>query len=89
MSLDPLAPQPARPPLAAGEKGAIAVVFVCFLIWLPVYLFFVRPIINRFLATYITHYPAMLHLIPIIVVPVVIGFMLAWFLKKRASDNAL
>lgn len=44
-------------------------------VWLPIYLWGVRPIINSWLAHYIESYPAMLHLIPIFL-PLVIGALL-------------
>jgi len=54
--------------------GAI-VCFLAFVVWLPVYLIFVRPELNWHLAGIgITGYPMVLHLVPIIGVPTLLAY---------------
>ena len=48
-------------------EGKLAVlVSAVFVIWCPTYLIIVRPWINSSIAGYVSSYPAMLHLIPIL-----------------------
>lgn len=60
----------------ANDRVGILLVSI-FLIWLPVYLLFVRPALNNWLAQYINSYPAAFHLVPIIGLPVLVGWVLA------------
>lgn len=78
------APQQPRP-LEPGQGKSIAAFLVSFVVWLPVYLMLVRPVINGFLAQYITSYPAMLHLVPIFGLPITLFLLLEVLRKKRQS----
>lgn len=62
-----------RQPGAGDPPGwAIALFFCGFLVWGWYYLFVLRPRMNEWLAQYISGYPAMLHVFPIIGVPVAV-----------------
>lgn len=52
---------------ARKKPGAMIgiIVILIFLVWTPVYLLILRPMINDHLFQYIGSYPAMLHLIPV------------------------
>jgi hypothetical protein len=58
-----------------------AVIFVSFFFWLPIYLIYVRPVINGYVGRYISGYPAILHLIPIFGVPFLLGGLMKRFAK--------
>jgi hypothetical protein len=64
-------------PLTPLEKEQGLVVLLVFVLWLPVYLIWVRTAINRFLFDYVSSYPAMVHLFPIIGVPCLIAIAYA------------
>jgi hypothetical protein len=58
------------------EKEQAIVVLVVFAVWLPVYLIWVRGGFNRVVFQYIDSYPAMLHLVPLLALP--IGIAIAY-----------
>jgi hypothetical protein len=62
----------------ANDRAGLFLIVV-FLVWLPIYLLGVRPLINSWLAQYIHSYPAAFHLIPIFAVPGLVG----WFIKNK------
>jgi hypothetical protein len=67
-----------------GEAISVLILLAFFLIWCPTYVFVVRPMINAWLSSYVSGYPAMLHLIPILA-PVIV---LAWVLSKIFPDKS-
>jgi hypothetical protein len=71
----------------ASDRAGI-VVFLVFLAWLPTYLIVVRPVLNNWLAQYINSYPAMLHLVPIIGLPVLIALVLSKFFPPPKANDA-
>lgn len=79
------APGPSDPQPARGSMKVFTALFLLgFLAWTYVYLFKLRPIMNAWLAQYISEYPAMLHLIPIIGLPVLVWIAL---LKLFGNDK--
>jgi hypothetical protein len=81
----PVEPQPPQPPapLTSADKKQGVIIVVAFLVWLPLYLFALRPVMNGYLAARgIERYPAMLHLIPIFAVPVILGIVAKIAMKK-------
>ena len=63
---------PANPKNQPSARG-LFVIFVIFLVWGYYYLFSLRPIFNQWIFRYVNSYPAILHLFPILAVPVVIA----------------
>jgi len=53
------------------------VIFLSFLVWGYYYLFTLRPALNRWLSQFVDGYPAMLHLFPILSVPVLIAVIIS------------
>jgi hypothetical protein len=74
-------------PLTSADKVQGAVIILSFIAWLPVYLLIVRPIMNRYLAHYVDRYPAMLHLIPILLVPVAFTVIVRWLGRSRRNEG--
>jgi len=70
-----------------GSNVASIVVFLLFLLWLPTYLIVVRPVLNQWLAKYFDWYPAILHLVPIIGLPVLVGLVLVQFFPPPKIEN--
>lgn len=71
-----------------AEKIMATILFAAFCLWCPFYLFLVRPIINNAIAPYISAYPAILHLIPILAPIVLIALAAKPFLPtKTAADS--
>jgi hypothetical protein len=66
-----------------AESLLAAVLFILFCIWCPTYLILVRPIINEALAPYISAYPAILHLIPILTPIVLVALAVAPFMPEK------
>lgn len=60
-------------PMTPQQKRELAIILISFVVWLPVYLGWVRPVLNAFLFRYINGYPAMLHLVPIFAIPFGLG----------------
>lgn len=60
----------------------VAAFFMFFLAWAWLYLSVLRPEMNHWLAQYMSAYPAMLHLIPIIGLPVFVAFCLGPLFSK-------
>ena len=58
------------------EKWFAAAILVAFIGWLVAYFVFIRPVINSFLFRFVSSYPAGLHLIPIIGIP--LALLLLW-----------
>ena len=54
------------------EKWFAAAILVAFIGWLVAYFVYIRPVINSFLFRFVSSYPAGLHLIPIIGIPLVL-----------------
>jgi hypothetical protein len=84
----PVEPQTPKPPvpLTRADKQQGVIIVVAFIIWLPVYLMVVRPLINSYLAARgVTGYPALLHLFPIFLAPVIIGVIAKTMSKKEAK----
>lgn len=65
------------------ESLLAAVLFILFCIWCPTYLIFVRPIINEALAPYVSGYPAILHLIPILAPIVLVALAVSPFMPAK------
>jgi hypothetical protein len=81
----PVEPQPPQPPapLTSADKKQGVIIVAGFLIWLPLYLFVIRPVMNGYLASRgIERYPAMLHLFPIFLVPVIIGVIAKTMMRR-------
>lgn len=68
-----------------AEGMMTAVLLLVFIVWTPVYLFWVRPKMNLFLANYISGYPAMLHLVPILAPVVIIALVASKFLPAKGA----
>lgn len=66
-----------------AEGKMALVLFAIFLVWCPVYLFLIRPVLNEYLAAYVSGYPAMLHLLPILVPIVIVAIVMAKALPPR------
>jgi hypothetical protein len=60
-------------PLTRLENDQAWVILAAFVVWLPIYLVWVRGAFNRAVFRYIDSYPALLHLFPIIAVPCLIA----------------
>lgn len=60
----------------------VLLVFGSFLVWCYVYLVILRPLINAWLAQYVSGYPAMLHMIPLIGVPIALAGLARFFSKE-------
>ena len=71
----------------ANDRVGVVIVLV-FLAWLPTYLLLVRPTLNNWLAQYISAYPAMLHLVPIIGLPAIIAVVLGKIYPPPKSNSA-
>lgn len=70
----------------ANDRAGLSIVLL-FFIWLPAYLWGVRPLINSWLAAYISGYPLMLHIVPIFVPLGIYAFLITKFFpapKERA-----
>lgn len=66
-----------------AEAKAALVLFLLFIVWCPVYLIFVRPIMNDFLAGHVNSYPAILHLVPILGPIIIIGLIAGKFMPSE------
>ncbi len=64
-------------PLTRLQKDQGVIVVLSFVVWLPVYLFWVRAAVNGFVFKYVDGYPAMLHLFPLIGVPCLLALAYA------------
>ena len=64
-----------------GSSWAALAIFVIFLVWGYYYLFTLRPMMNQSLAGSIGSYPAFLHLIPILAVPIFCGVVIDFIYK--------
>lgn len=60
----------------AAPLWVVAVMLIVLLVWGYVYLFILRPAMNAWLAHYISWYPAVIHVVPILAVPIFIGMLL-------------
>jgi len=60
----------------ANDRVAYLLVTIT-LIWAPIYIVAVRPVLNRWLADYIDSYPAALHLILIFAPMFILGMLLS------------
>jgi hypothetical protein len=70
--------------------GVIVGAVIGFLGWGWFYLFVLRPQMNLWLSHYISGYPAMLHVFPIVGVPILVGAaigQLARLLRKRSAPD--
>jgi hypothetical protein len=68
--------QSAKKQSADDETMQVMVCLTAFVVWLPVYLIYVRPEMNGHLAEFgVTGYPAILHLLPVIGVPVFFAYL--------------
>ena len=52
-------------------------VVAMFVVWVPVYLWGIRPALNVWASQYVSGYPAILHLVPILGLPIILGWLLA------------
>jgi hypothetical protein len=66
-------------------------IFIMFLAWVGYYLVVLRPQINQWAFKYVTSYPAMLHLIPLVGGPILVMAAIAlpmeYFRKKCATKS--
>ncbi len=60
-----------------------------FLVWLPVYLFVVKPMLDPHLPDFIRGYPTKLDLVPIFLIPLVVGLVAKWLIRTRINERAL
>ncbi len=67
---------------------AVVVMLVVFLVWGYIYLVDLRPLLNAWLAQYISGYPAMLHLFPILAVPILVLLLLTAIFGKVAPTKS-
>lgn len=85
--LNPDDDEAASRPLTPQDRRNGSLFLVTFIVWLPVYLFVVRPLMNDVLFQYISSYPAMVHLVPIFGVPWLLMEIFAWFGKTRSGPS--
>lgn len=69
--------------------GVIAGAVVAFLAWGWFYLFVLRPQMNLWLSHYISGYPAMLHVFPIVGVPILVGGAVGYVAKSLSKNKAV
>lgn len=76
-------------PRQGGGPQALALV-AAFLVWTPTYLLYVRPPMNAWLAQFISGYPALLHLVPILGPIVLLALAMArlWPAPQVQADAA-
>lgn len=81
------APTPPSPPQekTQAHPGVVLGIFVGFLAWCYAYLFVLRPVMNAWLAQYIKGYPAMLHILPLLGVPILLGVVIGKLFSKKTS----
>jgi len=60
----------------ATPLWVVPVMLVVLLAWGYLYLFILRPAMNAWLAHYISWYPAIIHVLPILAVPIAVGMLL-------------
>jgi len=60
----------------ANDRVGLLVVAM-FVVWVPVYLWGIRPALNVWASQYVSGYPAILHLVPILGLPIMLGWLLA------------
>jgi len=65
----PTTPHTAQPPLTRLQQQQGYVIILVFVIWFPVYLVWVRPIFNGWAFQYVDSYPAELHDVPVLALP--------------------
>jgi zinc ribbon protein len=76
-------------PLTTEDKASGLMIVLSFIIWLPLYLFVIKPALVPYLPDSIRSYPAKLDLIPIFVVPIAVGFVSKWLVRARINERAL
>ena len=70
----------------ANDRVAYLLIAIT-LIWVPIYIVAVRPVLNHWLARYVDAYPALLHLIAIFAPMFVLGMLLSrWFPVPKPED---
>ena len=62
------------PPLTRLQEQQGYIIVVGFIIWFPVYLIWVRPILNGWAGQYVDSYPAVLHAVPAIGLPLLAAY---------------
>ena len=72
-----------------AESVCAAFLFVMFCLWCPTYLIVIRPVINVKLASYISAYPAVLHLIPIFAPIVFVALIVTPFMPPKNDGAAV
>ena len=70
----PVTPSTAQPPLTTLQRQQGYVIILVFVIWFPVYLVWVMPIFNRWVSQDLDSYPAELHVIPALALPLLVAF---------------
>ena len=69
----PLPSDSTQRPLTKLQKQQGFVIVLVFVLWFPVYLVWVFPVINEWASQYVESYPAVLHAIPAIGVPLLVA----------------
>jgi hypothetical protein len=63
------------------------VIILAFLIWFPVYLVLVRPVVERWLLQYADFIPVELHVIPALALPILAAYVYEKAMIWRRRDH--
>ena len=74
-------------PLTKRQKQQGFVIILVFVLWFPVYLVWVRPVINQWASQYVEFYPAVLHAIPAIGLPLLVALVYEKFVMWRQRNS--
>ena len=80
-------PQSTQRPLTKLQRQQGFVIILVFLVWVPVYLVWVRPVINQWASQYVDSYPAVLHAIPAIGLPLLVALAYEKFVKWHQRNS--
>jgi hypothetical protein len=69
------------------EKQQGFVIVLVFVLWFPLYLVWVRPVINQWASQYVESYPAVLHAVPAIGLPLLVALVYEKFVMWRRRDS--
>jgi hypothetical protein len=70
-------------PLTRLQRQEGYVIVLVFAVWFPVYLVWVRPLVERWASRYVDSIPAELHVIPALAVPLLAALLYRGFMKLR------
>jgi hypothetical protein len=78
--------RPTSQPLTRLQKQQGYAIILVFVVWFPVYLVWVRPIFNRWAFQYVDSYPAELHVVPVLALPLLAAFGYEKFMMWRSRE---